>query len=104
MELESRILLPIVLTHCILHSIYTYYFRRVQGKLGDEANRVSKMKWYSYLTLLLMYIIYLAIGAFIFQTFEKPHEVIINLDLRTMFNHPHALVCFKTHIEFSQRY
>ena len=44
-------------------------------QIGNEARKVTTMKWYSYIILLLMYIIYLAIGALVFQTFEKPHEV-----------------------------
>lgn len=52
-----------------------FFFSRVRVRLGDEARKVATMKWYSYVILLLMYIIYLSIGALVFQTFEKPHEV-----------------------------
>ena len=51
---------------------------RVRLRIDNE-KKVNAMKWYSYLILLLMYIIYLAIGAYVFQMFEKPHEVKIVL-------------------------
>ena len=57
-----------------------FILRRVRVRLGDEAKKVATMKWYSYIILLLMYIIYLAIGAWVFQMFEKPHEVSISYD------------------------
>ncbi|CAG5079389.1 Oidioi.mRNA.OKI2018_I69.PAR.g9242.t1.cds [Oikopleura dioica] len=48
--------------------------KRVQVKLEDDAKKDTTMKWYSYLILLLMYIVYLAIGAMVFQKFEQPNE------------------------------
>merc|ERR1712228_809643 len=55
--------------------LFERFYRRVRVRLGDEARKVATMKWYSYVILLLMYIIYLSIGALVFQTFEKPHEL-----------------------------
>ena len=49
-------------------------FSRVRLRIDNE-KKPNAMKWYSYLILLLMYIIYLAVGAYVFQMFEKPHEV-----------------------------
>ena len=55
---------------------FTKIFRRVQVKLEDDAKRDTTMKWYSYLILLLMYIVYLGLGAYVFQRFEQPNEVL----------------------------
>ena len=57
-----------------LSSKKIFIFSRVRLRIDNE-KKVNAMKWYSYLILLLMYIIYLAIGAYVFQMFEKPHEV-----------------------------
>ena len=63
--------------NCLLknyHQKIIFIFSRVRLRIDNE-KKVNAMKWYSYLILLLMYIIYLAIGAYVFQMFEKPHEV-----------------------------
>ena len=56
-------------------SSVTISFRRVQVKLEDDAKKDTTMKWYSYLILLFMYIVYLGLGAYVFQRFEQPNEV-----------------------------
>ena len=36
------------------------------------------MQWYTYFLLLIVYVIYLAFGAVVFQAIEQPAEVIQN--------------------------
>ena len=47
----------------------------MQVKIEDDAKKDTTMKWYSYLILLFMYIVYLGLGAYVFQQFEQPYEV-----------------------------
>ena len=47
-------------------------------KLEDDAKKDTTMKWYSYLILLFMYIVYLGLGAYVFQRFEQPNEVTVD--------------------------
>jgi len=57
--------------------VVTISFRRVQVKLEDDEKKDTTMKWYSYLILLFMYIVYLGLGAYVFQRFEQPNEVLL---------------------------
>lgn len=58
-------------------SILTYLiFSRIRLRLtGEDETETKYMQWYTYFLLLIVYVIYLAFGAVVFQAIEQPAEV-----------------------------
>ena len=58
-------------------NILTYLiFSRIRLRLtGEDETETKYMQWYTYFLLLIVYVIYLAFGAVVFQAIEQPAEV-----------------------------
>ena len=58
-------------------NISTYLiFSRIRLRLtGEDETETKYMQWYTYFLLLIVYVIYLAFGAVVFQAIEQPAEV-----------------------------
>ena len=51
-------------------------FSRIRLRLtGEDETETKYMQWYTYFLLLIVYVIYLAFGAVVFQAIEQPAEV-----------------------------
>ena len=53
-----------------------FIFSRIRLRLtGEDETETKYMQWYTYFLLLIVYVIYLAFGAVVFQAIEQPAEV-----------------------------
>ena len=53
-----------------------FILSRIRLRLtGEDETETKYMQWYTYFLLLIVYVIYLAFGAVVFQAIEQPAEV-----------------------------
>ena len=62
--------------HLVVNHLADLIFSRIRLRLtGEDETETKYMQWYTYFLLLIVYVIYLAFGAVVFQAIEQPAEV-----------------------------